>query len=97
MTVKIKPLYNHVLVQRNDAETKTKGGIIIPDTSKEKPSKGKIIAVGDGSVSDTGKNIPLTVKAGQEILFAKWGGTEIKEDGQDYILIKESDILAIIE
>lgn len=97
MTAKIKPLHNHVLVQRNDAETKTKGGIIIPDTSKEKPSKGKIIAISDSNFNDSGQNIPLTVKVGQEILFAKWGGTEIKEDGQDYILIKESDILAIIE
>jgi len=97
MTIHIKPLYNHILVQRSDAETKTKGGIIIPDTSKEKPSKGKVIAVGDGNINDSGNRIALTVKKGDQILFAKWGGTEIKEDGQDYILIKESDILAIIE
>ena len=97
MTVKIKPLYNHVLVQRLDAETKTAGGIIIPDTAKEKPSEGIVFAVGDGNRDDSGKLIPLAVKTNDKVLFAKWGGTEVKKNSEEYILIKESDILAIIE
>jgi chaperonin GroES len=93
----IKPLHNNVLVERVEAETKTAGGIIIPDTAKEKPSEGKIIAVGNGSKDENGKVIPLDVKVGDKVLFAKWGGTEIKIDGKDLLIMKESDILAITE
>ena len=93
----IKPLHNNVLVERVEAETKTAGGIIIPDTAKEKPSEGKIIAVGNGSKDENGKVIPLDVKVGDKVLFAKWGGTEIKIDGKDLLIMKESDILAITQ
>ena len=91
----IRPLHNNVLVERVEAETKTAGGIIIPDTAKEKPSEGKIVAVGSGTKDENGKNIPLDVKVGDKVLFAKWGGTEIKVEGKDLIILKESDILAI--
>ncbi|MDA7704984.1 co-chaperone GroES [Rickettsiales bacterium] len=93
----IKPLHNNVLVERLEAETKTAGGIIIPDTAKEKPSEGKIIAVGNGSKDDNGKAIALDVKVGDKVLFAKWGGTEIKVGGKDLLIMKESDILAITQ
>ncbi|MFT4717709.1 MAG: chaperonin GroES [Rickettsiales bacterium] len=93
----IKPLHNNVLVERVEAETTTAGGIIIPDTAKEKPSEGKIIAVGNGTKNENGKSIPLDVKVGDNILFAKWGGTEIKVGGKDLLILKESDILAITE
>lgn len=93
----IKPLHNNVLVERVEAETKTAGGIIIPDAAKEKPSEGKIIAVGSGTKDENGKTIPLDVKVGDKVLFAKWGGTEIKIDGKDLLIIKESDILAITQ
>jgi chaperonin GroES len=95
--VKIRPLHSNVLVKRLEAEEKTKGGIIIPDTAKEKPAEGEIIAVGSGSRDESGKLIPLDVKAGNKVLFSKWGGTEIKINGQDLLILKESDILAIIE
>jgi chaperonin GroES len=95
--VKIRPLHSNVLVERLEAENKTKGGIIIPDTAKEKPAEGKIIAVGSGSRDESGKLIPLDVKVGNKVLFSKWGGTEIKINGQDLLILKESDILAIIE
>ena len=91
----IRPLHNNVLVERVEAETKTAGGIIIPDTAKEKPSEGKIVAVGSGTKDENGKNIPLDVKVGDKVLFAKWGGTEIKVEGKDILILKESDILAI--
>ena len=91
----IRPLHNNVLVERVEAETKTAGGIIIPDTAKEKPSEGKIVAVGSGTKDENGKNIPLDVKVGDKVLFAKWGGTEIKVQGKDLLILKESDILAI--
>jgi chaperonin GroES len=93
----IKPLHNNVLVERVEAETKTAGGIIIPDTAKEKPSEGKVIAVGSGTKDENGKIIPLDVKVGDKVLFAKWGGTEIKIDGKDLLIMKESDILAITQ
>jgi chaperonin GroES len=93
----IKPLHNNVLVERVEAETKTAGGIIIPDTAKEKPSEGKVIAVGSGAKDENGKIIPLDVKVGDKVLFAKWGGTEIKIDGKDLLIMKESDILAITQ
>ena len=91
----IKPLYDRVLVKRFEEEEKTAGGIIIPDTAKEKPTKGKIVAVGAGARSESGAIIPLIVKKGDVILFAKWGGQEIKVDGEELIILKESDIMAI--
>ena len=93
----IKPLHNNVLVERLEAETKTAGGIIIPDTAKEKPSEGKVVAVGNGAKDENGKVIALDVKVGDKVLFTKWGGTEIKLEGKDLLIMKESDILAITE
>jgi chaperonin GroES len=93
----IRPLHDRVLVKRIEEEEKTAGGIIIPDTAKEKPTKGKIVAVGNGTRDDSGKVIPLDVKAGDIVLFAKWGGTEIKVNGEDYLIMKESDIMAVEE
>jgi chaperonin GroES len=93
----IKPLHDRVLVERIEAENKTKGGIIIPDTAQEKPAEGKIIAIGDGIRDDSGNRIALDVKAGDRVLFAKWGGTEVKLDGKELIIMKESDILAIVQ
>ncbi|NDF12471.1 MAG: co-chaperone GroES [Proteobacteria bacterium] len=95
--MQIRPLHDRVLVKRIEEETKTSGGIIIPDTAKEKPTRGEIIAVGSGARDENGKLIPLDVKAGDIVLFAKWGGTEVKVDGQELIIMKESDILAIVE
>ena len=91
-----RPLHDRVVVQRVDAEEKTKGGIIIPDTAKEKPQEGKIIAVGPGGRDESGKLTPLDVKEGDRILFGKWSGTEIKLDGQDYLIMKESDIMGVV-
>lgn len=93
---KIRPLHDRVLVERIEAETKTSGGIIIPDTAKEKPSEGKILAVGQGARDESGKRVALDVKVGDKILFSKWGGTEVKIDGKEVIIMKESDILAVI-
>jgi len=93
----VKPLHDRVLIERIEAESKTAGGIIIPDTAKEKPSEGKVIAVGAGAKDEDGDRIAMDVKTGDKILFAKWGGTEVKIDGKDLIILKESDILAIIE
>ncbi|NBV05882.1 MAG: co-chaperone GroES [Proteobacteria bacterium] len=95
--MKVRPLHDRVLVERIEAESKTAGGIIIPDTAKEKPAEGKVVSVGEGARDDSGKRVPLDVKAGDRILFAKWGGTEVKLDGKELIILKESDILAIIE
>jgi chaperonin GroES len=95
--MEIIPLHNGVLVERIEAESKTAGGIIIPDTAKEKPAEGKVIAVGEGNRDDNGKKIPLDVKKGDHILFAKWGGTEVKVNGKELIIIKETDILAIVK
>ena len=94
--MKFRPLHDRVVVQRVDAEEKTKGGIIIPDTAKEKPQEGKVIAVGPGARDEGGKLQPLDVKAGDRILFGKWSGTEIKLDGVDYLIMKESDIMGIV-
>ena len=91
-----KPLHDRVLVRRVQADEKTKGGIIIPDTAKEKPQEGEVVAVGGGSRSDDGKVTPLDVKAGDRILFGKWSGTEVKIGGEDLIIMKESDILGIV-
>jgi chaperonin GroES len=94
--MKFRPLHDRVLVERVEAEEKTAGGIIIPDTAKEKPQEGKVVAVGSGSKSEDGKVTPLDVKAGDTILFGKWSGTEVKVDGKDLLIMKESDILGIV-
>jgi chaperonin GroES len=95
--MKIRPLQDRVIVKRVEEEEKTKGGIIIPDTAKEKPMEGKIIAVGKGKVLEDGKIRPLDVKAGDRVLFAKYGGTEIKIDGEEHLIMREDDILGVIE
>jgi chaperonin GroES len=94
--LKFRPLHDRVVVQRLESEEKTKGGIIIPDTAKEKPQEGKVVAVGSGARDDSGKIVPLDVKAGDVILFGKWSGTEVKLDGTDYLIMKESDIMGIV-
>ena len=95
--MKFRPLHDRVVVKRVDAETKTAGGIIIPDTAKEKPSQGEVIAAGPGARDEAGKLVPLDVKAGDRVLFGKWSGTEVKIDGVDYLIMKESDILGVID
>jgi len=95
--MKVRPLHDRIIVQRLEEEEKTKGGIIIPDTAKEKPIEGKVIAVGAGRIKKDGAKMPLEVKKGDRVLFAKYGGTEIKMDGEEYLMMKEEDILAIIE
>jgi chaperonin GroES len=91
-----RPLHDRVVVERLDGEEKTKGGIIIPDTAKEKPQEGKILAVGPGGRDENGKLTPLDVKKGDRVLFGKWSGTEVKIDGKDLLIMKESDIMGII-
>lgn len=91
-----RPLHDRVVVKRVEGEEKTKGGIIIPDTAKEKPQEGEVVAVGPGARDDAGKLVPLDVKAGDRILFGKWSGTEVKIDGEDLLIMKESDILGIV-
>ena len=95
--MKIKPLHDRVLVRRIEEDTKTAGGIIIPDTAKEKPSQGKVLAVGPGMRGDDGKLMPLDVKKGNTVLFGKWSGSEVRVDGEDLLIMKESDIMGIIE
>ena len=95
-TTNFRPLHDRVVVRRVESEAKTKGGIIIPDTAKEKPQEGEIVAVGTGVRDDKGTIIPLDVKAGDRILFGKWSGTEVKLDGEDLLIMKESDIMGII-
>ena len=95
--MKVKPLHDRVIVMRVEEEEKTKGGIIIPDTAKEKPVEGEVVAVGDGKVADDGKKIPLEVKAGDKILFGKYAGTEIQIDGEEHLIMREDDIIAIVE
>ena len=92
-----RPLHDRVLVRRVEAEEKTAGGIIIPDTAKEKPQEGEVLAVGAGTRDETGKLVPLDVKEGDRILFGKWSGTEVRLDGEDLLIMKESDILGIME
>ena len=92
-----RPLHDRVVVRRIEAEEKTSGGIIIPDTAKEKPQEGEVVAVGPGARDDAGKIQPLDVKAGDRILFGKWSGTEVKIDGQDLLIMKESDVLGVVE
>ncbi len=93
----MKPLHNRILVERVDAEEKTASGIIIPDTAKEKPQEGKVIAVGPGMRDKSGKPIPMDVKAGDRILFTKYGGTEVKLDGKDYLILKDDDVMGIVK
>jgi chaperonin GroES len=95
--MKFRPLHDRVVVRRLDAEEKTAGGIIIPDTAKEKPMEGEIVAVGPGARNEQGQLVTLDVKAGDRILFGKWSGTEVKIDGEDLLIMKESDIMGIIE
>jgi chaperonin GroES len=92
-----RPLHDRVLVRRIDAEEKTAGGIIIPDTAKEKPQEGEIIAAGPGARNEQGQLIPIDVKPGDRVLFGKWSGTEVKIDGQDYLIMKESDLLGVVD
>src|SRR5947199_4038579 len=93
---KVPPLHDRVVVKRIDAEAKTKGGIIIPDTAKEKPQEGEIVAVGPGGRDETGKLIPIDVKSGDRVLFGKWSGTEVKIDGEELLIIEESDIMGVV-
>jgi chaperonin GroES len=95
--MKVRPLHDRLIVKRLEEEEKTKGGIIIPDTAKEKPIEGKVIAVGKGKIKEDGTQIPMEVKKGDRILFAKYAGTEIKIDGEEHLIMKEDDVLAIIE
>jgi chaperonin GroES len=95
--MKFRPLHDRVVVKRLEEETKTTGGIIIPDTAKEKPQQGKVVAVGPGARDETGKVTPLDVKAGDTVLFGKWSGTEVKIDGEDLLIMKESDILGVLD
>jgi chaperonin GroES len=94
--MKFRPLHDRVVVRRLESEEKTKGGIIIPDSAKEKPQEGEIVAVGSGARDESGKLVPLDVKAGDRILFGKWSGTEVKIDGQELLIMKESDIMGVI-
>ena len=95
--MKFRPLHDRVVVRRMEGEEKTKGGIIIPDTVKEKPQEGEIIAVGPGGRDEAGKLIPIDLKIGDKILFGKWSGTEVKIDGQELLIMKESDVMGVIE
>ena len=95
--MKFKPLFDRVLVKRMAEDTKTAGGIIIPDTAKEKPSKGEVVAVGTGDRDEQGRTIPMTVKVGDKVLFGKWSGTEVKIDGEELLIMKEADVLGIWE
>ena len=95
--MKFRPLHDRVVIERIDAEAKTAGGIIIPDTAKEKPQQGKIVGVGPGGRDESGKLIPIDLKVGDTILFGKWSGTEVKIDGQDLLIMKESDVMGVIE
>ena len=95
--MKFRPLHDRVVVRRVEQEEKTKGGIIIPDTAKEKPQEGQVVAAGPGARGEDGNIVPLDVKAGDRVLFGKWSGTEVKIDGEDLLIMKESDLLGIIE
>ena len=94
--MKFRPLHDRIVVTRVDADDKTAGGIIIPDTAKEKPTEGEVIAVGPGGRDESGKLIPIDLKEGDRVLFGKWSGTEVKIDGQDLLIMKESDILGVV-
>ena len=94
--MKFRPLHDRIVVERIDAEAKTAGGIIIPDTAKEKPQQGKVVAVGPGGRDESGKLIPIDVKTGDRVLFGKWSGTEVKIDGVEFLIMKESDIMGVL-
>ena len=94
---KLRPLHDRVLIQALESEERTKGGIIIPDTAKEKPMEGKVVAVGPGARGEDGKLVKLDLKVGDKVLYGKWSGTEVKIDGKDYLIMKESDVMGIIE
>jgi chaperonin GroES len=96
-TMKIRPLHDRVIVKRLEEENKSKGGIIIPDTAKEKPAQGEVMAVGDGKVLDNGTKLGMNVKVGDKVLFSKYGGTEVKIEGDEYLIMREEDILGVIE
>ena len=95
--MKFTPLHDRVLVRRIEGEEKTKDGLIVPDTAKEKPSEGEILAVGEGARTESGELIPMAVKAGDRVLFGKWSGSEVRIEGEDYLIMKESDILGVIQ
>lgn len=95
--MKFRPLHDRVLVRRIDAEAKSAGGIIIPDTAKEKPQQGEVVAVGPGARDEAGKVVPLALRAGDRVLFGKWSGTEVKIDGEELLIVKESDILGVLD
>ncbi|PYM30403.1 MAG: co-chaperone GroES [Candidatus Rokuibacteriota bacterium] len=95
--MKVRPLHDRLLVKREDESEEKIGGIIIPDTAKEKPQRGKVVAVGNGKVTEEGKRVPLDVKSGDRILFGKYSGNEVKIDGDDYLILREEDVLAILE
>ena len=95
--MKFRPLHDRIVVKRIEAEEKTAGGIIIPDTVKEKPSQGEVVAIGPGGRDEAGKLIPIDIRAGDRVLFGKWSGTEVKIDGEDLLIMKESDIFGVIE
>ena len=95
--MKLRPLHDRVLIKRTDSEEKTAGGIIIPDTAKEKPMEGEVVAVGSGARNEAGHLVPLDVKVGDKVLFGKWNGTEVKVGGQELLMMKENEIMAIIE
>ena len=97
MSIKIRPLHDRVMVKREDDERKSPGGIVIPDTATEKPMKGRVLAVGKGKILESGENRPLDVKIGDKVLFGKYSGTEVKMDGDDVLVMREEDIMAIIE
>ena len=95
--MKIRPLNDRILVKRLEEEEKTKGGIIIPDTAKEKPAEGKVVAVGNGRLNDKGERVPVELKAGDRVLFSKYGGTDVKIEGEDYLIMREDDVLGVLE
>ena len=95
--MKFRPLHDRVVIRRLEAEEKSKGGIIIPDTVKEKPQEGEVVAVGPGARDESGKLVPMELEAGQRVLFGKWSGTEVKIDGQELLIMKESDIMGVLE
>lgn len=95
--MKVQPLYDRLLVKRVEAEEKTKGGIILPDTAKEKPRQGNVVAAGQGKVNDKGERVPMNVKAGDTVLFSAYAGTDIQIDGEDYLIMREDDVLGIIQ
>ena len=95
--MKVKPLHDRVIVKRTESEEKTKGGIIIPDTAKEKPIEGKVVAVGNGKILENGKTLPMQVKKGDKVLFGKYAGNEIKIDGEEHVIMREDDIIAVLD